>query len=323
MTTWREGLAQHNNDYSFDPRAIVPVDMGNLTLSVAVLHYNTGAFFEKTAGHLKQAIDNAGVETEVIIVDDGSRVAPPSSEALNILSGVELVLAQHKENRGRTAGRNTGLRHASGEILLCMDSDTILDAWQLRSHLNLHARARQAGNNAIVGSLFEHGTHNRSIPATLSPDDVNVNDWRQDCIYRPSWIGCEADKAYVGRNFRLLEETRDLRDWHEVSRDGQYGPWVLPNMILGGLFSVVRQDLQRVGGFDERFNQYGFDETPGLTKLLVAEGHKAIPNPHGGAITLPNPGEESSRTEKDAAFRRMHELYFTSFLQESTSAGTV
>lgn len=319
--TWREGLAAHNNSYEFDPLPDT-ADHPEVNLSVGILYYNTGSFFEQTAAHLRNAIENTSTDVEVIIVDDGSEQAPPSQDALDILASTStpVKVIRHSTNRGRTAGRNTCLQHASGDIILYLDSDTIPDDQQLRSHAAIHSKARSVGQQAIVGSLFEYApTLERRLPERITPQDVSINDWRVNCQYQPNWIGCDSDKAFVGRQFALLCETDNWRNWQAVSENGQYGPWLLPNMVLGGMFSADRRELQQVGGFDERFRRYGFDETPGVTKLLAARKHVAVPNLVGGGITFPNPGEEETRAQKDAAFRRAHKLFFGTFLQEQAT----
>lgn len=316
MATLGEGLQFHDNTYRFDPADVNDVQPDG-SLSVVILYYNTGELFEESMHHLNNAARETDTPVEVVIVDDGSESEPPSRRGLNILENCAVVIKTHEVNKGRTAARNTGLEHATGDTVVYMDSDIVPDNQQLQHHAQLHTQASQLGRNAVVTTLFEWREDNGTpIPEVVTPADVQVNDWRVACHYEPTWIGCEADKAFVGNNYRILDETHNFRSWKKLSTEGQYGPWVLPNMVIGGMFSANRRDLQEVNGFDDRFTSYGFDETTGVTKLLVNKNNIVVPSLKGGAINLPNPGVELNRAQKDASFREMHQKYFGMFLQE-------
>lgn len=313
----REGLEAHNNDYGFNPNNTAGLEIDS-SLSVIILYYDTGELFDTSMHHLNNAIRQTDADVEVVVVDDGSKSIPPSTSALGRLKDCDVKVKTHEANKGRTAARNTGLSHATGDTVVYMDSDIVPDVDQLQNHALLHAKARQFGRNAVVTSLFDWRENNDvPIPALVEPGDMAVNDWRVTCNYQPTWIGCEADKVFVGQSFKILEKTDNLRTWQQASTRGQYGPWVLPNMVIGGLFSANRQDLEVVNGFDPRFTSYGFDETTGVTKLLVARDNVVIPCLRGGAVNLPNPGVELNRAEKDASFREMHQRYFGTYLAES------
>jgi glycosyltransferase involved in cell wall biosynthesis len=76
---------------------------------------------------LKEAVDSVLAQNfedfELIVVDDGST----DGTADEIVKyGGRVKLLQHKENRGVSASRNTGITHAKGKYIAFLDSD---DLW--------------------------------------------------------------------------------------------------------------------------------------------------------------------------------------------------
>jgi glycosyltransferase involved in cell wall biosynthesis len=90
-------------------------------VSVIIPAYNT-------AGHIGRALGSVFAQSytdfEVIVINDGS----PDSEQMELAIAPYLsrITYLRQENRGPSAARNLGIRHARGEWLAFLDSD---DAW--------------------------------------------------------------------------------------------------------------------------------------------------------------------------------------------------
>lgn len=87
-------------------------------LSIIIPSYNE----EKTILEILRRVKNQpvpGVEKEIIVVDDGSTDASP--KLLRETNGI--VLITHEKNRGKGAAIRTGLKRASGEIIIIQDAD--------------------------------------------------------------------------------------------------------------------------------------------------------------------------------------------------------
>src|SRR5215467_9998029 len=84
-------------------------------VSVVIPCYNQARF-------LGEAIESVLAQTcprsEIIVVDDGS-----TDDTLKVASSYRQVRCQSQRNQGQGAARNEGLRHASGEFVVFLDSD--------------------------------------------------------------------------------------------------------------------------------------------------------------------------------------------------------
>lgn len=80
---------------------IIPVKNGHKYLSEALL-----------------AIEAQGMDTEVIVVDDGS-----DDDTADIARAAGCTVLRHEQSRGPVAAKNTGLREAHGEFVMFHDHD--------------------------------------------------------------------------------------------------------------------------------------------------------------------------------------------------------
>lgn len=92
-------------------------------VSVIIPAYNPPlALFEKC---LKSVVDQAGVELEILVVDDGSNAFTANyfDEAECRYSDLQVI---HQINGGEGAARNTGLDYAKGKYVVFVDADDAL-----------------------------------------------------------------------------------------------------------------------------------------------------------------------------------------------------
>lgn len=64
---------------------------------------------------------------EAVVVDDGSRDERLIAEVVSRLRDKRIRLVRHDRNRGLAAARNTGIREARAELVVCVDADDMLD----------------------------------------------------------------------------------------------------------------------------------------------------------------------------------------------------
>lgn len=98
---------------SINPYDILPC------ISVIIPAYNCAKFLPST---LNSVLNQAGVKTDVIVVDDGS--TDNTAEIMSAYTNNVRYLLQ--KNAGPAAARNTGLREAQGDYLVFLDADDLL-----------------------------------------------------------------------------------------------------------------------------------------------------------------------------------------------------
>src|ERR1039458_8017361 len=113
-------MPQQIDPYSPPPNQSPPAQQSP-QVSVIIPAFNA-------AGHIVAALESVFAQSftdyEVILVNDGSPDTEQLEQAIQPYVSRIAYLAQ--ENRGPSAARNLGIRHARGEWLAFLDSD---DAW--------------------------------------------------------------------------------------------------------------------------------------------------------------------------------------------------
>ena len=108
-------------------------------VSVVIPTYNRRPILEKCLSALEdQQLVGALQDYEVVVVDDGSTDGTPSwlSEQSHRFPHVRLI---EQEHGGPAEGRNRGVDHARGDVIVFIDSDLVVT----ETFLATHARALQ------------------------------------------------------------------------------------------------------------------------------------------------------------------------------------
>jgi len=194
-------------------------------------------------------------------------------------------------------------------VTVFVDSDVLVPS----DHVSNILSAMQSSEQAIAAGLFStvRTREERALQVALQSADI-AHDWRAECVYQASWIGCSADLEFVGRRFRLLAETDGWRRW-----SGMVGPWCLANMVLGGCFAVPTELATRLGGFEESFDRYGFTETTLIAKLIAA-GCMVVPVLGSAAVHVEAQPAHMTQLERNRHFRDAHRRFFVEYLAGGT-----
>jgi glycosyltransferase involved in cell wall biosynthesis len=193
-----------------------------LAASVVLPTYNRPQLLERSLAALIDQNPSTPAY-EIVVVDDGSR--PETGETVRRIAGTDARVRylRHDSNRGRSATRNTGIRHARGDIVLLVDDDVVVDPGYLRAHLEAHAAAEPA-RVAVVGDL------------RFPPEVIAASNYAK--YLQSRYLGGRDPKALL----RLCPSN------------------LHPRFLISAVASVRREDLLAVEMFDEAIRFYGCED---------------------------------------------------------------
>lgn len=150
-----------------------------MKLSIVIPVYNEVETIEAVYRRVTAvALDN--IEKEIVIVDDGS--ADGTVEVLKKLESEGVRILYHERNRGKGAAIRTGLKEASGELILVQDADLEYDPTEYSRLIRpiLDGKADVVYGSRFVGAephrvlFFWHYVGNRFL-TLLSNMLTNLN----------------------------------------------------------------------------------------------------------------------------------------------------
>jgi len=125
-------------------------------VSIVVPTYNEEEAIAGDIEVIQRAMNESGREYELIVVNDGS--TDRTAEIVRGIEGVQLL--EHESNRGGGYSRNTGIRAATGEVVVVTDGDgtypnqdipRLLDLMEEKdSDMVVGARIKEAGTLKIL-----------------------------------------------------------------------------------------------------------------------------------------------------------------------------
>ena len=169
---------------------------------------------------------------ELLIVDDGSE--PPLQEPRSPLN--LRVVRQARRGFGIARARNTGARAAAHDIILFLDGDSLTEAEWMAAHARWHHS---------VSDVLTLG-----FRAHVSLDGIDAQAIRaRPGSLRELLAGRPADPP-GHENEHYMLRTNDLRTRSDD----------LFRAAVGGNFGIGREFYWSLGGSDESFARWGFDE---------------------------------------------------------------
>ena len=226
---------------------------------------------------------------EVVVSDDGS-----SADAVRRMQAVfgEMPFAvryvwQADEGYRLAAARNNAIRLACGDYLVSLDSDILLLPDALAAHLRRARRGvflaanRALASEAQTGVLLQQGLSER--------------------VLHMFWE--KADRAHLARVHHQFMRNLWLR---KIGLARRHKP-----KILGCHFSLFREDIERINGFDECYVGWGFEDDDltlrlyraGLTGRSLIHEARAVHLWHPVAASRP---EHPAESPNGKYFSRRH-----------------
>ncbi len=238
-------------------------------VSVIVPAFNAAQFIERA---LASALEQEGVDVEIIVVDDGS--TDGTGDLVERLSKADprIRLLRLDRNKGPSVARNTALDAAEGEWIAILDADDAYCAGRLRRLVEVGERY-EADIVADNFYFYDAGTDERSAPALAEDPPVerlSVHEF--------------VDRARAGHDeadFGLLQPVLRSRfvDRHHLrypvrSRHGEDFLFVLDAMIKGAAFLLSREP-----GYLYTMRSSGFSRTRIDYRQMAEESRALVGRP--------------------------------------------
>lgn len=119
-----------------------------MKLSIVIPAYNEEATIEAIVRRV-QEVDLGVIEKEIIVINDGSK--DKTLEVMKKISGIQYI--SHERNGGKGAALTTGLKSATGDMVLIQDADLEYDP---SDYLAMIKPIVDGRCDAVLGSRFKH-----------------------------------------------------------------------------------------------------------------------------------------------------------------------
>jgi N-acetylglucosaminyl-diphospho-decaprenol L-rhamnosyltransferase len=231
-------------------------------LSIVIVSFNARADLQACLLSLKKGPPS--MVHEIIVVDNES--ADGSAEAAERIPGVRVM--RMGRNAGFAAANNAGIREGRGDLVLLLNSDTLVPPGALD---RLAGRLAVTAGAAIAGPRLvdAEGRPELSFGRMISP----LNELRQK-RRTPEWIQAETARE-------------QLVDW-----------------VSGACLLVRRADAEAAGLLDERFFLY--TEDVDFCHAVRALGRTVLFTPAAEITHLRGRSRASQAAASHAAYRRSH-----------------
>lgn len=244
-----------------------------MDLSIIIVTWNVRALLRTCLLALPEA--TAGLETEIIAVDNGSTDGSPEMLADEFR---HVRLLRNAENAGFARANNQGLALAAGRYVVLLNSDTEPLPQSL---------AR------MVQFMDAHPRAGAASPRLVRPDGSP----------QPYAYGEDPSPIYLLRRALAHRRQDYLHDW------GAAEP-LQAGWVSGACLVARRAAIEQVGGLDERIFMYFEDND--WCRRMRREGWEVWYNPHaevlhvGGASLAQNPRARVLYYDSLAYFYRKH-----------------
>lgn len=215
-----------------------------MKLSIVIVNYNVKYFLEQCLNSVRKAIN--GIDAEVFVVDNNS---VDGSNKMVSEKFPEVILIPNKENLGFSKANNQAIERSSGEYVLLLNPDTIVEDdtfTKCLAFMDEHPRAGGLGVKMIDGKGNFLPESKRGFP---SPVTAFFKIFGFSRIFPRS-------KTFGRYHLGFLDKEKT----HEIE-------------VLAGAFMMLRKSvLDKTGLLDETFFMYGEDID--LSYRIVMAGYK-------------------------------------------------
>lgn len=181
-----------------------------LTVSVIIPCYNQGQYVLQT---LDSVLNQTYQHVEVIIVNDGS----DDQQTVSVLNQIDSQNVQliHTDNQGLAAARNTGIKHATGSIILPLDADDLIAAEYIEKAVTI------LENNKDIGIVYCKAQLFGSVETEWLLPPYSLDEMLLDNVIFCSALFRKSDwKAVGGYNQEMIYGWEDYDFWLSLIERG-------------------------------------------------------------------------------------------------------
>jgi GT2 family glycosyltransferase len=248
-----------------------------MTLSIVIVSYNARPDLERCLESLHAAPPST--PHDIIVVDNASTEG--GLDRLRDQWPAVHIIALER-NLGFAAGNNAGIRASRGELVLLLNSDTVVPPGaidRLVDRLTAHPDAAAAGPRLVDGS----GRVELSFGRMISP----FGELRQKAIGSAFDAGFGPAKTWVER----ATGREQMVDW-----------------VSGACLLVWRAEAEAAGLLDERFFLYAEDVD--FCASLRARGRRILFTPAAEVVHLRGRSRATAPAAMEAAYRRSQIAFY-------------
>lgn len=229
----------------------------SIALSVSVIipahqAHNTLPFVLSSI--IRQTYFKRGGNLEIIIVDDAS------SPSLGLVikrfeKKLKIISIRISSNEGAGSARDRAISQAKNDLVIFVDADIVLPPTFISNHVFVHNLSKES---LILVSFRENvmdSDHRLSQKRTWNQGDRFGGDHRTLMQFKSNWVMKPSDKKYIDREFRLVEQTNNFKDF---GHGRVIELWTLPMMVLTCAMSVRRNIISAASPVPKELLGWGF-----------------------------------------------------------------
>ncbi|MCB9203537.1 MAG: glycosyltransferase family 2 protein [Flavobacteriales bacterium] len=273
-----------------------------LSISIVIPCFNSKNTLCYTLDSIKrQSYIKKGGDIEVIVVDDASPEALYHS-VRNYEEALDVKYLRLPKNVGAGKAREIGAGISTKDILCFVDSDIVL----IDSFLENHEFVHQYVKPPVILISFRENVYQSQLSTTANrvPNSSN-GDHRIYMRFKDDWVIKEEDKALVGQEFRLLEQSDFFKSFGHFRKIGE---WTLPQMVLTCAMSFNRNWGARHVRVPQQLVNCTFDDTC-IAAKMIADGAQVIPLLNSDVYHYLEPSHTRTDEMKKQDFLRNEVVY--------------
>jgi len=205
-----------------------------MKLSIIVNHYRTPEILKICLRSIKENLENAGFEWEIIVTDSATI---EKTEEMMEEEFSDIIFIPAKKNIGFGKSINIAIKKAKGEYFFIVNADIIIN------------------EKKAIEKMLNYIEENKDV-GMVGPKLLNVNDTvQQSCFrfYTPLTVICR--RTFLGKIF-WGKKILDKFLMADVFRGKKIVEPIPVDWLMGSAMMVRKSDLEKVGVFDESFFMY-------------------------------------------------------------------